>query len=169
MSSRAGALGLLASVLAGCAAGTPGSARFACPGMPGEPLCLSATEVYEATEASETPAGARGVAKSLDAGAAARELLAAPRAPAPGPLPDPRGPVALRTPARVMRIWIAPYEDAAGDLHAPGYLFTEIEARRWSIGVARPPAATGRVTPLQVGAPAGHRPAPSAPGPGARE
>jgi len=63
------------------------------------------------------------------------------RAPAPGAVP-------LRTPARVMRIWIAPWEDSRGDLHAPGYLYTEIEPRHWALDDrddAPPP-----VRPLQI-------------------
>ncbi len=47
-------------------------------------------------------------------------------------------PAALRVPARVMRIWIAPWEDSRGDLHAPGYLYTEIEPRRWALGAREP-------------------------------
>lgn len=42
----------------------------------------------------------------------------------------------VRTAARVMRIWVAPYEDARGDLHAPGFVYTEIEPRRWAYGAA---------------------------------
>jgi hypothetical protein len=63
------------------------------------------------------------------------------RAPAAGAVP-------LRTPARVMRIWIAPWEDSRGDLHAPGYLYTEIDPRRWALEEGddnRPP-----VRPLQI-------------------
>jgi len=63
------------------------------------------------------------------------------RAPAAGAIP-------LRTPARVMRIWIAPWEDSRGDLHAPGYLYTEIEPRHWALDDrddAAPP-----VRPLQI-------------------
>lgn len=47
-------------------------------------------------------------------------------------LPD--RPVPIRTPAHVMRIWIAPWEDTNGDLNTTGYMYTEIEARRWVIG-----------------------------------
>lgn len=39
-----------------------------------------------------------------------------------------------RSPAQVMRIWIAPWTDDAGDLHMPGYVYSEIKSRRWSIG-----------------------------------
>ena len=47
--------------------------------------------------------------------------------------PPAAGAVPLRSPARVMRIWIAPWEDSRGDLHAPGYLYTEIDPRRWTL------------------------------------
>lgn len=43
----------------------------------------------------------------------------------------PYAPVPVRTPAMVMRIWVAPYEDLNGDLNAPGYVYTEIEPCRW--------------------------------------
>ena len=44
-------------------------------------------------------------------------------------LPD--SPVPIRTPAQVMRIWVAPYVDTTGDLIAPGFVYTEVESRRW--------------------------------------
>lgn len=43
-------------------------------------------------------------------------------------------PVPIRTPAHVMRIWVAPWEDTNGDLITNGYVYTEIEPRRWVIG-----------------------------------
>ena len=43
----------------------------------------------------------------------------------------PSEPVPVRTPAQIMRIWIAPFVDTNGDLVAPGFVYTEIEPRRW--------------------------------------
>jgi conjugal transfer pilus assembly protein TraV len=43
-------------------------------------------------------------------------------------------PLPIRTQPVVMRIWVAPWEDDAGDLHADGYIYTEIEERRWNLG-----------------------------------
>lgn len=43
----------------------------------------------------------------------------------------PSEPVPVRTPAQIMRIWVAPYVDTNGDLVAPGFVYTEIEPRRW--------------------------------------
>ena len=64
------------------------------------------------------------------------------------PLPRPQDPAALRVPARVMRIWIAPWEDSRGDLHAPGYLYTEIEPRRWALDARDD--HTPVIRPLQI-------------------
>lgn len=47
-------------------------------------------------------------------------------------LPD--RPVPVRTPAGVMRIWVAGWEDDLGDLNAPSHIFVEVEPRRWVVG-----------------------------------
>ena len=85
-------------------------------------------------------------------------------------LPRPEGPVPIRLPAQVLRVWIAPWEDAHGDLHAPGYVYTEVVPRRWSLGEPATATATQRITPLQVqhrsdgtGTPRPSRPAPAEP------
>ena len=85
-------------------------------------------------------------------------------------LPRPEGPVPIRLPAQVLRVWIAPWEDAHGDLHAPGYVYTEVVPRRWSFGEPAAASATQRITPLQVqhrsegaAAPRPARPAPAEP------
>lgn len=41
----------------------------------------------------------------------------------------------FRTPAQVMRIYIASWEDESGDLHMGGYMFSEIEPRKWNVGI----------------------------------
>lgn len=46
----------------------------------------------------------------------------------------PNRPVPVRTPAGVMRIWIAGWEDDLGDLNAPSHIFVEVEPRRWVVG-----------------------------------
>lgn len=54
-----------------------------------------------------------------------------------GMVSAPRG-NALREQAQVMRIYITPWEDETGDLHLGGYVLTEVEPRRWSVGVRAP-------------------------------
>ncbi len=42
----------------------------------------------------------------------------------------------IRLPPRVIRIWIAPWEDGDGDLHQPSYIYSEISPKRgrWLFG-----------------------------------
>lgn len=59
-------------------------------------------------------------------------------------------PQPIRTPAQVMRIYIAPWIGEDGDLTMPTYVFTQIEPRRWTIGEAAPSKTAPRFYPLQV-------------------
>lgn len=142
-----------ALALAGCAT----SGKFACPAPEGV-TCLSPQEIYEATnhqdnleegvqgKAAALPAGTAGSARS---GALIPAMAARPSvmrdggalalvAPGGGAIAEPGVPV--RQPAQIMRIWVAPWADEAGDLHMPGYIYTEIRGRTWSVGQA--PAST---------------------------
>lgn len=131
------------AMLQGCAT------HYGCKGHPNDPICKSAVESYKATEA----------AKTLNPVTSKEEAQHAPLAAAPSGqktsgghteiAPRMEDPTAIRTAPKVMRIWIAPWEDADGDLQAPSYVFTELEPRRWVIGrpqeVSRP-----LLKPLQV-------------------
>jgi conjugal transfer pilus assembly protein TraV len=101
--------------------------------------CASTGSVESATDPSAAGTPAVATANGKDLALTAVALL-----------PRPEGPVPLRTPAQVMRVWIAPWEDSRGDLHAPGYLFTEITPRRWSLATPHEPLAGRRITPLQI-------------------
>jgi conjugal transfer pilus assembly protein TraV len=46
-----------------------------------------------------------------------------------------------------MRIAVDPWEDENGDLYIPGYIYTEIEPRRWEIG-ARNTGIRNTISPL---------------------
>lgn len=140
---------LVPLLLAGCALG---SSKYSCKGRPGSPLCRSVTEVYEKTHN-------RDALVKLE-----REKEEAPvpentKTPAPAPLsPKPTVPVEdplpIRTPAKVMRIWIAPWEDEDGDLIASGYVYTEIEPRRWQVGLEGKAVSASKVLePLNAGSP----------------
>jgi conjugal transfer pilus assembly protein TraV len=43
----------------------------------------------------------------------------------------------LRTPERVLRIWIAPFQDTDGDLHDQRYLYVTITPGQWTLEAAR--------------------------------
>lgn len=131
---------LIAISLAGC------SAKYGCKGMPDDPTCLSAVEAYQATDK------AKSSVHSSDTAPAASETVATakPEIPMePAPVPRIDDPTPIRTPSKVMRIWVAPWEDADGDLNVSGFVFTELEQRRWMIGKSAP-AQSPSISPLQV-------------------
>ncbi len=123
------------------------SAKYGCKGMPDDPTCLSAVDAYHATESRIATVGAT---KEADKAASTKS---SPSASAPvsesSPLPRIEDPTPIRTPSQVMRIWIAPWEDAEGDLNVSGYVYTELEPRRWMIGKSGP-ASHAMLSPLQV-------------------
>ncbi len=45
---------------------------------------------------------------------------------------------ALRSPSRVLRLWIAPWEDADGDLHEASFMHVVIDTGRWLVERVRP-------------------------------
>ncbi|WP_394697362.1 type IV conjugative transfer system lipoprotein TraV [Pseudoxanthomonas japonensis] len=48
---------------------------------------------------------------------------------------------AYRESAKIMRIFVAPWEDEQGDLHMGGIIYSEIEPRKWRVGQRMPEAA----------------------------
>lgn len=123
-------------ILTGCAIG---KSEFTCSGIPEGVSCLSASEVYEASKHTDGPV--TGNPENQDQPEQERQGAADP-----GPRPLAMvpeiidGALPLRTPSRVMRIWIAPWEAEDSDLHLTKLIYTEIEPRRWTIGkTARAP------------------------------
>lgn len=84
-------------------------------------------------------------------------------------LPRSPDPIPLRMPAQVMRIWLAPWEDRQSDLHASGYVFTEIAPKTWTLAAGPDRFSQALLKPLQIEqrAPAtGASPSPSPGSPG---
>lgn len=147
---------ILLVTLSACS--TIGEKEFSCPGRPAGVRCMSATEVYRATQntdfvepTAEAPLGdapeGRDPSKHHSSAkpSSATKSRPAPQKPdsheivtarAESITPAVDRPIPIRTPAKVMRAWIAPWEDARGVLHTGGYAFIEIESRRWSFGEA---------------------------------
>lgn len=120
-----------------------GNSEFACPGMPNGVRCTPTRDLYNASNGGELPRASHGqsesvsardpennsgqVAKSEPTTDAVIDTFVTPM------LPD--RPVPVRTPSQVMRIWIESWEDTeSGALVSPGYVYTEIEPRRWVLG-----------------------------------
>ena len=127
--------------LAGC------SAKYGCKGMPDDPVCLSAVESYQATDHApgEPNAAVRGATLTR----ATSTVSAKDTRSESVPTPKIEDPTPIRTPSQIMRIWIAPWEDDDGDLNVSGYVYTELEPRRWMIGKPATPLNLS-LSPLQV-------------------
>lgn len=138
-----------AMALSGCGS-LNWQSEYSCPGMPDGVVCKSPTEVYRLTENadrltrdSEGQSGKAGVVAA--SGEAIRHI--------PGQVSTgrnvPRDALPVLEPAKVMRVWIAPWIDNKQDLHMPGYVFTEVTPRRWSFGESS--AVRGKpLVPLQL-------------------
>lgn len=58
----------------------------------------------------------------------------------------------LRSAPRTMRVWIAPYEDADGDLNDQKFIYVQVDAGGWNVEHQRE-LATKRFAPLKAPAP----------------
>lgn len=168
---------LAAITLNGCSALNVGEEEFSCSGMPDSVFCRSARDVYEATNDGSVPSrigpeGAynedcddcvRSEGPNYNFGYEAEEEAGRQASLSGGKsgsgdevvdnfvtprLPD--KPVPIRTPAVVMRIWIAPWIDDNDDLIAPGYVYTEIEPRKWIYSTTANAVDNSKFEPLRM-------------------
>jgi conjugal transfer pilus assembly protein TraV len=139
------ALGLL--TLQGCA--SLGQSNYSCSGKPDGSFCMSMQDTYQVTDGDDYRAqvqARRTAGDDGDTNPRSLEANAAPAAPgsfganAPRPyMPEMEGnTLPIRTPAQVMRIWVAPWENQEGDLMMTGLVYTEVHKRRWQVGLERP-------------------------------
>lgn len=148
------------ATLSGCTkALSIGSPEYACAGMPEGVTCISARNVYTATESDDyqtqlmkeqefARTGKKPGKDNADSdNNNARVLYSEQAANAPMPIRA-QNPLPIRTQAVVMRIAVDPWEDEKGDLYVPGYIYTEVEPRRWEIG-ARNQESRTIITPLR--------------------
>lgn len=121
--------------------------RYSCPLEDGV-RCLSTREVYAQSHNGQTP-------KAVALSKAQKGKKDASGSVDPQPLADERQIIGrndpsrpVRTASKVMRIWIAPWQDTQDDLVMPGYLYTEIEQRKWLYGLPQEGGASF-FTPLK--------------------
>ena len=136
---------LLIAVLAlsGCASsmsGVGGTDSYACKAPEGA-LCTSVSGVY-ANSVHGSPQPAKPAAKKPTVAA---PVIYGAASIAPG---NPTASVtpgnAIRSNPRVLRVWIAPWEDNDGDLHEEAFIHVVVDTGRWLIEHVRP-AAPSRV------------------------
>lgn len=139
--------------LTGCASFGIGEDEYSCSGVPDGTRCMSARDVYNNSNDGKAP---RAVNSDEDYSDYEPQRLptnyevyadyVAPRLP--------NQPIPVRTPAKVMRIWVAPWEDTNGDLIVSGHIYTEIESRKWVLGEKLSSTETPSLfQPLQVNKP----------------
>ena len=125
-------IGATATLLGGCAStmsGLGGEGSYACKAPVGS-QCTSVSGVYANSihgqpPASALPKPARPPASTAAAATAVSASTAPPGLGAP--------PSALRSQPRVLRLWIAPWEDADGDLHEASVVHVLVDTGRWLI------------------------------------
>jgi conjugal transfer pilus assembly protein TraV len=134
---------VLALLTAGCSVFSLGKSDFSCPGGIDGIHCKSAREIYKATNNTDF------VKSDNNAGAPNRKMETIHVNASPIPVPTIEQPIPIRTQPQVMRIWVSPWEDNDGDLHADGFIYTEIEERKWNLG-GRFSSPSGIIAPLKA-------------------
>ena len=129
---------LVALTLAGCAStlsGVGGADGYACKAPEGA-MCTSVSGIY-ANSAQGMPKPAKPSGQKPPPGE--------PVAYGAMPLASDRPAAAsssLRSNPRILRLWIAPWEDADGDLHEQALVHVVVDTGRWLIEHVRPAAGS---------------------------
>ena len=149
---KAGFLAVTFFAMNGCSVFNVGESEYSCPGRSKGVTCANTREIYTATNNGQLPTPvsleeARN-GKSTVVGRSEGDSSKTAESDSGNPFVEerrqqvveqyitpnlPDKPIPIRTPATVMRIWVAPWEDTDGDLNASGYIYTEIMPRRWVI------------------------------------
>ena len=122
-----GMAAIVALGLNGCAGsltGLEGESKFACKAPDGV-TCSSLSGIYANAVANNLPALRKEGKGAQAATTQTKEALITGAVASSG---DP-----LRIQPKVLRIWIAPWEDTEGDLHDQSYLYVVANSGRWAI------------------------------------
>ncbi|MDB6373953.1 type IV conjugative transfer system lipoprotein TraV [Photorhabdus bodei] len=136
-----------------------GKSEYGCKGMPNSMACISVRDVYDLTDgddyqeqindASEKQLSGKPVELKRRSNVSAsgyNEVAVGSRyVPVPASAANPQP---IRTPSVIMRVLIDPYESTDGDLNVPGYVYTEIEPRRWEVGARNTATSTAVIRPM---------------------
>lgn len=144
---------ILALGLTGCAgldiSGIGGDTKFACK-APAGVACLSLSGIHANASVGNLPGLQQPVAPEVPAGSAAsgqpaaQGVASAPESAASAPTKLQPVQMAalhtgmpLRTEAKVMRIWMAPYEDRDAALHDQRYVYVTVNHGQWMMEATR--------------------------------
>ncbi|WP_422474597.1 TraV family lipoprotein [Endozoicomonas sp. ALB032] len=109
----------LVPVIQGCSLFGVGEAEYARP-EPGKGVCKSARQVYQDTGSTS--------AENLFSSAPKNYSEPDLRFVTPEAIPN-------RTPAQILKIWIAPWVDKQGNWHSGGVVMTDIAPRDWQSAI----------------------------------
>lgn len=126
----------IALCLAGCASlsGVGGGSHYACPAPQGV-RCGSVTANYLQSLPGDRPGRlTSGAGSESERTHPATKPTPAPAAPAVNP--DATTP--LRLPPRIVKLWVAPWEDRDGVLHDAAFIFVPVDHGRWLLDRRRP-------------------------------
>ena len=169
MSVRATSLVLTsAALVAGCSAsGLDAKTSFACKAPDGV-TCMSVSGVYETSRYNALPGqlpGNPNPIPKIDPPAGAPHAAPA-NASIDGVPGGRRAPLTsgtpLRSAPRVLRIWLAPYEDSEGDLRDQTHIYITVDRGAWQIEHTRR-AIQDRFAPIRAIVPAAPPPAQTGP------
>ena len=144
MTNRFGLLlAIAATALSGCApmSGLDAADSYGCKAPEGV-SCISVSGIY----ANSSPGGrlSRGQPAPVKSSAGGPAIYGAASVALGQPGTPGAASDALRSTPRLLRVWIAPWEDSDGDLHEDGYVHMVVHTGRWRIEHVRP-APRGKV------------------------
>lgn len=130
---------MISGLMTGCSSvlNTASESSFSCPGMPQGITCKTPLAVYKSTNGSlpesefDKPIQRQATPSEKGESPLRGGIPALPTAPIAN---NEKVVMPVRSEAKVMRIWIAPYTDKNDDLHLPSFLYTEVESRKWNLG-----------------------------------
>ena len=132
-------------LLSGCSGSLPNKLPEVVPST--TPDTLTALQAPQSSSPSSPGGSASESTPQAAVAPSAADPKASPASAASEATPGASAPI--RAPASVMRVWVAPWEDADGTLHGANHLYIEVLPRRWQLEGAVLPAA-GVLQPLQL-------------------
>ncbi|MBW3512106.1 TraV family lipoprotein [Janthinobacterium sp. NKUCC06_STL] len=135
------AVAVCLTILAGCGdmTGLGGKSEYACKAPEGV-QCNSVSGNYYNSFPSGSGAAATGSPAKKTPRAAPRSMYTMAKAASSGSFMQGQPafePAALRSPPRVMRLWIKPWEDSDHDLHDQSFVYLQTDPGRWQIAHAQ--------------------------------
>lgn len=148
------------AALSGCTL-VDGNSEYGCKGMPNAVTCMNIRDIHQLTDGDDYQERIDAVSEQqlsgkpvdLKRGNVAGNAGAGGVATGGRYVPVPAAtanPQPIRTQAQVMRVLVDPYESADGDLNVPGYVYTEIEPRRWEVGASHAATHSAVIRPMST-------------------